>query len=56
MPAVMAFQIGTNMIFFSTASRDVSRNSIVGKMRETVGMHSEENTCWARAGCCVDKS
>jgi hypothetical protein len=44
-PAVMAFRIGANVGFFSAASSEVSRNSIVGKTRETVGTRSEENAC-----------
>ncbi len=53
MPAVMASCIGLNVGSFLVASNDVSKNSIVGNTWEMVGMCSEENCCWARAGCCI---
>ena len=45
MPAVMAPRIGLKVIFFSAASNNVSKNSIVGNTQETVGTRSEENFC-----------
>ena len=53
MPAVMALRIGANEGSFSAALQEVSKNSMVGNTQEMVGMRSEENTCWARAGCCI---
>ena len=54
-PAIMAFRIGAKVTCFSAAFSDMSRNSLVGKTPKTVGTHSEENACWASAGCCIDE-
>jgi hypothetical protein len=55
MLAVMALQMGVKVASFSAASREVSKNSMVGKTQEMVGTHSEENCCCTRAGCCNDE-
>jgi hypothetical protein len=45
MPAVMALQIGANIVSLSAASSKESKNSIAGNTQDTVGTLSEENCC-----------
>jgi hypothetical protein len=44
-PASMAGRIVLKVESFSAASSEVSKNSIIGKTRKTVGTRSEENSC-----------